>query len=84
MKISSSGIIYTVKDNNNRPLVILRHSKNVKILYILNRYVDMTEKDKDIIRVAYEVALKSSSQIDKGNISNIEDFLNFSENKPCG
>jgi predicted nucleotidyltransferase component of viral defense system len=82
VNLPSTGTIYTVKDQLNRPLVILRRSTNGKLLYILNRYLDMTENDKEVVRTSYQVALRLQS-ID-GDISNIEDFLSFSENKPCG
>lgn len=83
MMLSSNGIICTVKDHANRPLVVLKRLKNGKILYILNRYIDMTEKDKDIARVSHSVALKTSNQ-NRVEDLNIEDFLSFSDNKPCG
>lgn len=84
MILSSNQIILTVRDHINRPLVVLKRLKNGKILYILNRYVDMTEKDKDIVRVSYDVSLKTSNQSHVEDDLSIEDFLSFSDNKPCG
>jgi len=82
MNLSSTGIIYTFNDEQKRPLATLRRTKKGKILYILNRYVDMTENDKNIVRGVYQASLKSNSATD--DIEDIEEFLSFSENKPCG
>ena len=85
--MSVSTVITTISDTRSRPLVILRRSPKDEILYVLMRYHDMTEEDKLIVRTAYDVALSQEvvAGADFGSdVSNIEGFLAFSENRLCG
>jgi hypothetical protein len=82
MNLASGKTILKVLDDKKRPLVLLRRYVSGKMLYILNRYVDMTENDKNIVRASYEIAFKLKP--DEMDIQDLENFLSFSENKPCG
>lgn len=86
MSISATGVITVLNDLRGRPLVTVRRPPKGYVMYILMRYKDMTESDKDIVRAAYEIASSHSVDgIELGeSTKDIEGFLEFSENRLCG
>jgi hypothetical protein len=78
--LEKNKIILTVDDEKGRPLIILRSDSKSRLMYIFKRYIDMSEEAKEIIRTAYQISIENKNQ----GIENIEDFLSFSENQPCG
>jgi hypothetical protein len=85
MKIPRIGVLLTVTDARQRPLVILRRTKNDTMSYIFKRYKDMTTEEKAKVKVIYDSVIeKGMVESEEGTIGNIDDFLNFTENKLCG
>jgi hypothetical protein len=78
--LEKNKTILTVDDEKGRPLIILRSDSKSRLMYIFKRYIDMSEEAKEIIRTAYQISIENKNQ----GIENIEDFLSFSENQPCG
>ena len=78
--LEKNKTILTDDDEKGRPLIILRSDSKSRLMYIFKRYIDMSEEAKEIIRTAYQISIENKNQ----GIENIEDFLSFSENQPCG
>jgi len=86
MNLKSDGIIAKIMDTQERPLVIIRRNTVGEVIYVLMRYKDMSEQEKNIIRTAYNIAVQyTDKNAEFGyDIKSIENFLNFSENRLCG
>ena len=79
------GTLMELSDSKGRPLVVLRRAHNGQMLTILMRYRDMTEADKDAVRGAFgDVADATISGERNSTIGDIEKFLAFDEERPCG
>lgn len=82
-----SKVISVIKGSKDRPIIILRRTNKGKLMYMLMRYNDMTEDDKDNVRAAYELVKESGQldcSVDQNDADDIESFLSFQDNKPCG
>lgn len=80
-----SSKLLEISDSKGRPLIKLRQAPNGDILTIMMRYRDMTEDDKNAVRGAFESASHNASGGESdGQIGDIEKFLNFEEERPCG
>jgi hypothetical protein len=82
-----SKVISVIKGSKDRPMIILRRTNKGKLMYMLMRYNDMTEDDKDNVRAAYELVKESGQfdcSVDQNDADDIELFLSFQDNKPCG
>ena len=85
MTNSKSRTIGTLKDHSGRPLVIIRRTKKGTVMYIFRRYNDMTEDDKDIVRHLHSYASSNvTHSSEDGSEQDVESFLSFLEQKPCG
>ena len=84
---SGAKVISTIADSKERPLIVLRRTNKGKLMYVLMRYNDMTEEDKEKVRSAYELAKESGQPMDSdgnGAVDDIESFLSFADDEPCG
>lgn len=80
-------VISTITDAKDRPLIVLRRTNKGKLMYVLMRYNDMTEEDRDKVRSAYELAKESGQSMDSADataVDDIESFLSFKDDEPCG
>ena len=83
---TSSTIVIRFCDRRGRPLVILRKLKNGRYMYVLKRYNDMTDAERSVVRSAHANAVKNGSARsgDGTDVFDIEEFLSFREERPCG
>jgi len=86
MIFSKNGVVYTIYDGRKRPIMICRATKRNTMMYIFRRYKDMSESDKQKVRGLHAVATSMGVVIssEDGDPYDIEGFLSFKEQKPCG
>lgn len=86
MVFSKNGVIYTIYDGRRRPVMICRITKRHKMMYIFMRYNNMGEADKQKLRGLYAMVINNGSVVDLDGCSlgDLDAFLSFKEQKPCG
>ena len=83
---SKNKIICTIKDVKDRPLLILMRTKKDTMMHIFKRYRNMSDQDKDVIMTMWKqlASGQSGKTFSIGTESEMTDFLNFKDNRPCG
>ena len=84
--MTKDSILMEFSDSRGRPLVFLRRAPNGEVLTVMMRYRDMTISDKDAVRGAFEDTASGKAiggEFDTG-IGDIEKFLAFEDDRPCG
>lgn len=86
MITSSSGVLYTVYDGRKRTIMVCRRTKRNTMMYVFRRYKDMSESDKEKVKALHAMVVEQGNVIssDEGDPSDIDSFLAFHEQRPCG
>ena len=84
--MSEGENLMRVSDARGRPLVMLRRTPKGEFLTVLMRYRDMTGEDKAVVRAAFRNATKGAAVggDSDGTIGDVERFIAFEEDRPCG
>jgi len=73
------------KDERGRRLFVVRRAPNGDVVTIVHRYGDMTGADKDVVRAAFAAAIDGAVGGESdGKVGDVERFLAFDEDRPCG
>jgi hypothetical protein len=83
---SKNGVLYTIYDGRGRTIMVCRMTKRHTMMYIFRRYQDMSDSDKQKVRRLHAMAISVGAVIDSedGDPRDIDGFLSFKEQKPCG
>lgn len=84
--IAKSETLMELLDSKGRLLVLLRRAPNGEVLTVMMRYGDMTDVDKNAVRGAFDEAASGQAVGGEYNqkIADIEKFLAFDDERPCG
>ena len=86
MRLPSDGILMAVPDEVGRPLIIIRRTRKNTIMYVFKRYKGMSQDSIEKVKKMYTLA-RSKTTItgsDDDGITDINKFLSFESDRPCG
>jgi len=77
-------ILASLKDSRGRPIMLLMRTKRDTIMRVFKRYRDMRLEEKKLLLGLLRDAASGSGDAMIASESEMSDFLDFKDDRPCG